>query len=46
MQEEGIHVLALGSEVGVFLDPAQLYVFDRDGALVAAPERAGSRETA
>jgi glycerol transport system ATP-binding protein len=46
VQEEGIHVLALGAEIGVFLDPAQLYAFGEDGALVAAPERAVRREAA
>lgn len=42
VQEEGIHTLALGEEVGIFLDPAQLYAFEpRTGALEAAPRRRG-----
>ena len=31
----GVHDLAPGTEVSVWLDPAHVYVFGADGALVA-----------
>ena len=37
VQEEGVHTLALGEEIRVFVDPRRLYVFDTEGGLVAAP---------
>ncbi len=37
VQEEGVHTLALGEEIRVFIDPRRLYVFDPGGGLVAAP---------
>ena len=40
VQEEGVHEHALGEPVQVYLDPARLYAFDRDGTLEAAPVRA------
>jgi glycerol transport system ATP-binding protein len=39
VQEEGVHVHALGEAVKVHLDPARLYAFDRAGALEVAPAR-------
>ncbi|MCG8692176.1 MAG: ABC transporter ATP-binding protein [Minwuiales bacterium] len=38
-QEEGIHSFALGDQISIYLDPAALFVFDRQGGLVAAPPR-------
>jgi len=38
-QEEGVHPLALGEEVDIFLNPANIFVFGEDGRLVAAPSR-------
>jgi glycerol transport system ATP-binding protein len=38
-QEEGVHTLALGEEISVFLDPADLFAFGQDGRLIAAPAR-------
>ena len=32
---QGVHDLAPGTEVSVWLDPAHVYVFAEDGALVA-----------
>lgn len=43
VQEEGVHEHALGQQVKVYLDPARVYGFDRNGALEAAPARASSR---
>lgn len=39
VQEEGVHPMRLGEEIRVFLDPADLYVFDPAGDLVASPRR-------
>ena len=40
VQAEGVHSLRLGAPMGVFVDPGQLYAFDRgSGALLAAPLR-------
>lgn len=36
----GIHDLASGTDITVYVDPAQVYVFGTDGNLVAAPEPA------
>ncbi len=39
VQEEGVHTLALGETLTVYVRPGHLYAFDLDGRLVAAPER-------
>jgi glycerol transport system ATP-binding protein len=38
-QITGVHHIALGSAVTLYLDPAQAYVFNADGALALAPAR-------
>jgi glycerol transport system ATP-binding protein len=38
-QEEGVHPLGLGESIRVFLKPANLFAFDTDGQLRAAPAR-------
>lgn len=38
-QITGVHYLELGCAVTLYLDPAQIYVFDADGALAVAPAR-------
>ena len=38
IQEMGVHSLKIGRELEVFLDPAHLFIFSTDGALVSAPE--------
>jgi glycerol transport system ATP-binding protein len=43
VQEEGVHEHALGQQVKVYLDPARVYGFDRNGALEAAPVRSSGR---
>ena len=43
VQEEGVHTLALGEEIKVFVDPRRLFVFDGKGGLVAAPRDAAGR---
>jgi glycerol transport system ATP-binding protein len=37
VQEEGIHTIALGTPIGVYLDPGRLFAFAPDGSLAAAP---------
>jgi glycerol transport system ATP-binding protein len=37
IQQEGVHDIAIGSTVTMYLDPDRLFAFDADGALVAAP---------
>jgi glycerol transport system ATP-binding protein len=39
-QLPGVHVFTLGSPITLFLGPAQVYVFDARGNLVAAPTQA------
>ena len=39
VQEEGVHTLALGQAIRVYVDPRHVYVFGQGGALVAAPWR-------
>jgi ABC-type multidrug transport system fused ATPase/permease subunit len=34
-----VHYFDLGAPVTLYLDPAQVYVFDADGALLLAPRR-------
>ena len=42
-QLTGVHYFALGAPIDLFLDSAQVYVFDADGALLVAPARHGKR---
>ncbi len=44
-QLPGVHVFTLGAPITLFLGPAQVYVFDARGNLVAAPAEAGTRGT-
>ena len=37
-QLSGVHALALGEEVVLYLQPAQAYLFDGDGTLLRAPQ--------
>ena len=39
VQEEGVHSFSLGHTVRVFLNPNDIFVFDDDGRLAAAPGR-------
>jgi len=39
VQQEGVASYDLGETLQVWLDPARIYAFQTDGALVAAPER-------
>ncbi len=41
LQQEGIHPVAMGSPITVFINPQHLYVYDTTGRLVAAPTPAG-----
>jgi glycerol transport system ATP-binding protein len=38
-QLTGVHFFALGAAVTLYLDPAQVYVFGANGALLQAPTR-------
>jgi glycerol transport system ATP-binding protein len=40
-QLTGVHEFELGASVGLFMSPAQVYVFDAAGPLLMAPERTG-----
>ncbi|TWO72592.1 ABC transporter ATP-binding protein [Caenimonas sedimenti] len=42
-QLTGVHDFALGAGITLYLSPAQAYVFDAQGDLLVAPERAGGR---
>ena len=42
-QLTGVHRFELGAPLTLYLDPAQAYVFDADGALLVAPPRAARR---
>ncbi len=42
VREPGVHALAIGESVGLFLDPQRLYLFRRTGKLVAGPPEQGS----
>ena len=42
-QLTGVHYFDLGSAITLYCEPAQMYVFDRDGALLLAPVRGGGR---
>ncbi len=42
VQEKGVHPLKLGERRSAFVDPGTLFAFDPEGALVAAPARAGA----
>lgn len=43
VQQEGAHEFSLGDQLSVFVDPAQLFVFDGGGQLVASPIRQTTR---
>jgi glycerol transport system ATP-binding protein len=40
-QLTGVHDFALGSALTLYLHPAQLHVFNHDGALLRAAQRGG-----
>jgi glycerol transport system ATP-binding protein len=42
-QLTGVHYFELGAEVTLYLNPAQVYVFDEQGMLLLAPVRGGGR---
>ncbi|CDI01752.1 Carbohydrate ABC transporter ATP-binding protein, CUT1 family [Candidatus Competibacter denitrificans Run_A_D11] len=42
-QLTGVHYFELGAAISLYLDPAQLYVFDARGALLIAPAFPGAR---
>jgi glycerol transport system ATP-binding protein len=42
IQQDGIHLMPVGSEIAMYLDPERLFVFDSDGRLVAAPTPLGA----
>ncbi|MGH8857289.1 MAG: ABC transporter ATP-binding protein [Polaromonas sp.] len=42
-QLTGVHYFDLGAPITLYLDPAQVYVFDAAGALLVAPVRKGGR---
>ncbi|SAK57077.1 ABC transporter-like protein [Caballeronia arationis] len=37
-QLQGVHQIALGTDLDVFINPAELFVFDKDAKLVSHPE--------
>jgi glycerol transport system ATP-binding protein len=42
-QLTGVHVFKLGAPITLYLDPAQIYVFDAAGDLLVAPNMTGGR---
>lgn len=40
VQEEGVHSVQLGEKLRVYFNPRHLFAFDRNGRLVASPQRA------
>ena len=42
-QLTGVHYFDLGTPLTLYLDPAQVYLFDATGALLVAPARQGGR---
>jgi glycerol transport system ATP-binding protein len=40
-QLTGVHNFKLGAAINLHVNPSHVYVFDRDGALLVAPERTG-----
>jgi glycerol transport system ATP-binding protein len=42
VQQQGIHNYQMGEQTKVYVDAAQLYVFDLDGRLVISPDRSDS----
>ena len=38
MQKTGVHFFELGSQFNFYFDPSEIYVFDPEGKLVAAPQ--------
>ncbi|MDJ0894553.1 MAG: ABC transporter ATP-binding protein [Alphaproteobacteria bacterium] len=45
-QEEGVHSLALGQDVSIYVHPRHLFAFDADGRLAAAPSDPVTSEAA
>ncbi len=45
-QEAGVHPMALGEEINLYLDPRNLFAFAEDGGLAAAPARGAARAAA
>jgi len=39
VQEEGVHTMALGEKIKVYLNPGHLFAFDTEGRLIASPGR-------
>ncbi|MBL8260334.1 MAG: ABC transporter ATP-binding protein [Candidatus Competibacteraceae bacterium] len=42
-QLTGVHYFKLGAAITLYLDPAQIHVFDARGDLLVAPQRSGAR---
>jgi glycerol transport system ATP-binding protein len=42
VQQDGIHTIAMGQPITVFINPCNLFVYDTDGHLVAAPSDSGT----
>ncbi len=39
VQEDGVHPHKMGTEVSIYVNPSNFFVFDEEGALVASPAR-------
>jgi glycerol transport system ATP-binding protein len=39
VQEDGVHPYRIGSEIAIYVNPSNFFVFDEAGVLVAAPAR-------
>jgi glycerol transport system ATP-binding protein len=46
LEENGVHPMAIDRDIEVFLSPHNVFVFGRDGALVASPPRERALEAA
>ena len=42
-QLTGVHYFELGTQISLYLSPAQIYIFDEQGLLLLAPVRGGGR---
>lgn len=42
VQQDGVHAIAMGKPITVFINPCNLFVYGTDGCLVAAPSDSGS----
>ena len=42
VQQDGVHSIAMGQAITVFINPCSLFVYDTDGGLVAAPSDNGA----